>query len=294
MELSTVNSKWNALVCLIIFCAPIAGEDSAHRLEMQSKKVANGPVLDGSSQDETWGTASTLVVQMEKLGEDAGRESQAAITSVHTNEEIFLLVQWLDGTRNDSHKPWVWNKAKGAYEQGKDIEDVFSIGFPLKGRFTGNMASPVETEWDVWHWKAARTNPAGYAMDKHHIHTFRKPRGKAKSFKTRSGKLIWIARPEDKGDSPQKKQKVPGKFQGDRVPQYIPGKPTGSAADIKAKGEWKNGLWTVELARKLNTSHGDDAVLKIGGTIEMAIALFDHSEHEEHSVSKVIVLKLAQ
>lgn len=28
--------------------------------------------------------------------------------------------------------------------------------------------------------------------------------------------------------------------------------------DIAARGEWRNGLWTVELSRKLNTGHNED------------------------------------
>ena len=34
--------------------------------------------------------------------------------------------------------------------------------------------------------------------------------------------------------------------------------PTNSRADITAKGNWKNGTWTIEFGRKLNTSHADD------------------------------------
>jgi DMSO reductase family type II enzyme heme b subunit len=273
-----------------ILYLPIVAEE-AQPLTLHSRNVVEVPILDGSAQDKVWQTASSLVVPMEKLGEDLVRTSQLAVTSVHTATEVFFLVQWLDGTRDNSHKPWIWNKAKGKYEQGKEIEDMMSFGFPLKGKFTGNMTSYVETQWDVWYWKAARTAPAGYAMDKHHIHTFRKPRGKAKAIRTRTGKMLWIARPEDEGESPQKKQKAPPEFKGENVPQYIAGKPAGSAADVKAQGKWQNGLWTLELSRKLNTGHSDDAVFKAGDAIYMALAVFDHSEHEQHSVSKVIVLQ---
>jgi len=52
---------------------------------------------------------------------------------------------------------------------------------------------------------------------------------------------------------------------GNTVPYYarVPGRilsaPSGpSWNDIKAEGAWLNGVWTVELSRKLNTGHSDD------------------------------------
>jgi hypothetical protein len=52
---------------------------------------------------------------------------------------------------------------------------------------------------------------------------------------------------------------------GNQVPAFarIPGRilsaPAGpSWNDIKARGAWLNGVWTVEVAHKLNTGHADD------------------------------------
>lgn len=263
-------------------------------LEIVVAKSTETPQIDGEAGDKAWAAGKSYVIRMKKIGKDSGRVSDLVVTAIHNGSLVHLLFQWFDATRDDSHKSWVWNKEKNAYEQGGDIEDVFSIGFPIKGPFTGVMTSPVECVWDVWHWKAARTNPAGYAMDKSHVYTFKKPEGKAKSFKTRSRKLIWIARPEDEGDSPQAKQKAPETFKGEKVAQYIPGKPSGSASDLVAKGAWRNGLWTLELSRKLDTGHPDDAAFAVGKSIKAALGVFDHSEHEDHSVSKVLLLKLAE
>lgn len=261
-------------------------------LEITAAKVAEAPTLDGIPHDKVWAESKTHVIRMEKVGEGAGRESDVAMAALHTDSEVFFLFQWFDETCDEAHKPWSWNKDKNAYEAGTQEEDIFSVSFPIKGLFTGIMTSPVECTWDVWHWKAARTNPAGYAMDKYHVYTLKKPEGKAKSFETRGGKLIWIARPEDAGDSPQAEQKAPEARQGDTVPQFIAGTPSGSAADVRAKGVWRNGLWSLEMGRKLDTGHPDDAAIPIGKPIRMALAVFDHTEHEQHSVSKVLSLTL--
>ena len=53
----------------------------------------------------------------------------------------------------------------------------------------------------------------------------------------------------------------------------------GSAADNgNVKGEWKDGFWTVTLARKLDTGHPkDDKVLKVGGVYTVGLAVHDDS-----------------
>lgn len=51
------------------------------------------------------------------------------------------------------------------------------------------------------------------------------------------------------------------------IPGRILSEPSGpSWNDIKGKGTWTNGVWTVEITRKLNTGHGDDAQFEVGKT----------------------------
>lgn len=49
------------------------------------------------------------------------------------------------------------------------------------------------------------------------------------------------------------------------MPKYGFQSPTGSRADVKAKGYWNNGRWTIEFARKLNTNNMDDILLEKKG-----------------------------
>ena len=50
-------------------------------------------------------------------------------------------------------------------------------------------------------------------------------------------------------------------FMGDTVPRYRHRQPTESRADIKAKGIWQDGFWTIEFQRKLVTGNEDDVQL---------------------------------
>ncbi|MFH1736581.1 MAG: hypothetical protein ABH838_01650, partial [Actinomycetota bacterium] len=44
-------------------------------------------------------------------------------------------------------------------------------------------------------------------------------------------------------------------YNKERFPE---GKPSGSRVDLKGVGAWKDGWWTLEFSRKLNTGHDDD------------------------------------
>ncbi|MBA3567941.1 MAG: hypothetical protein H0W28_01155 [Pyrinomonadaceae bacterium] len=89
----------------------------------------------------------------------------------------------------------------------------FALGFEQTGPFTADMLSPVESVWEIWHWKAFRTNPQGYAMDKTHRYTRQKPEGRANPHKAADGAEVWIARPEDAGETVEKKQPAPTSYQ---------------------------------------------------------------------------------
>lgn len=221
--------------------------------------------------------APLVVVTRRPLPPDAGSSVEVELRSVHTVTHVYFAVTWKDATRDESHKSWTWNAQTKAYEEGADREDMLALAFEHTGPFEADMFAPVEATWDVWHWKAARTNPQGFAMDKTHRYSRTDPGGKSKRYDARDGKPVFIARPEDAGDSVEKKEPAPERRTKDRLPQYRPGKPTGSAADVRAKGLWVDGRWTLELERKLNTGHPDDTSFDPTRKYKMAIATFDRT-----------------
>ena len=242
--------------------------------------VDAGPTLDGAIDDNAWKPTIPLTVTVTRsLPPNQGTTSTVTLRCVRTDDTLFIAATWDDPTHNVAHKSWVWNEAAKAYEEGKDREDMFAVAFEHTGAFDPDMLAGIASVWDVWHWKASRTNPQGYAMDKTHHYMRSEPSGviKAKEHTARDGKPVWIARPEDGGDTVEKKQTAPSEFKGDRVAQYLPGTPTDSAADVRAKGAWNNGTWTLELSRKLNTGHKDDTQFDIRQAYSMAVSVFDET-----------------
>ena len=273
--------KWLVLTGLVFAVSALelanAGEDKLPKLV--SARVAAGPKVDGQSDDAAWTKAKALeVVAKRVMPGKEGTSTKVAIKSVYTDKEIFFLIRWEDVSKDDAgHKSWVWNKEAKKYEEGPDREDAFAVAFEFKGPFVADMLAGIEAEWDVWHWKAFRTNPQGFAMDRRHIYTLTKPDFKAKEYKAKNGKTVWIARPEDAGATVEKKQAAPNEFKGDKLPQYLPGTPTESAADVRAKGTWADGHWTLEMSRKLNTGHKDDVVFDPSRTLLLAVAPFQRT-----------------
>ena len=262
----------------------------AHPARIISVPVDKPPTLDGVGNDEVWQSAKPLEVAAKRvMPPDIGRSTRVSIQSVHTDTHIYFLASWEDSTESISHKTWIWNAKKKGYEQGPDREDMFVLAFENTGVFTADMLSGDEGVWDVWHWKAHRTNPQGYAMDKTHRYTREKPEGKAKFYTAKNGETIWIARPEDAGDTVEKQQAAPATFQGDRVPQYEPGIPSGSTADLRAKGEWADSRWTLEHGRRLDTGNADDTPFNPSRSYKMALATFDQIDAMDKA-SGVIVL----
>ncbi len=262
--------------CATAFPQPSTATQTIEQLF--SLAVEEAPAIDGKADDSAWKSAPALLLDAErKLEPNIGAKTKVSLQSVHTDSKIFFLLTWADDSESIEHKPWMWNAEKSLYEEGPQREDMCALAFAHSGNFTADMLAPEEAGWDVWHWKAARTNPQGFAMDKIHRYTRKQPEGKAKQYEARDGNPLWIARPEDSGDSVEMKKAAPATFAGEKIPQYAAGAPTGSAADVRAKGSWKDGRWTLEFARSLDTRNGDDAQFELARLYRMAAAVFDHT-----------------
>jgi Ethylbenzene dehydrogenase len=66
---------------------------------------------------------------------------------------------------------------------------------------------------------------------------------------------------------------------GDMVPDYVVSREDakGSAADVNATSDWRDGVWTVVMVRPLGSTHPDDKVLKEGGVYSVGFAVHDDS-----------------
>ncbi len=264
-----------------------AGALAAQTIRME--QLSSAPVLDGSDSD--WTGVDPVVIPLKKSGPKVTvgvRELQ--VRGGVFGDEVFFFLQWEDATRDERHKPFVWDTALKKYVKGKEREDRLAIQFAMEGDFTVDWLSGKSFEADMWHWKAARSNPLGLVHDKMTI--IGRERVK-KAFKARipSGETIYIQRPSDAGDKMYSTRRYSVK-EKDVMPKYIlTESPRGSVADIKCRGVWKDGKWRLEIRRKLDTGHDDDVVFAPGTLIRGGFAVFDHSGDDDHVISETLTFQ---
>jgi hypothetical protein len=132
--------------------------------------------------------------------------------------------------------------------------------------------SPGETI-DMWHWKGVRTSPVGQ-VDDQYIDDTKDPtknadwgrKGDAKTGggysnnvnKDKTGPAWMNKTPTAENKywvlDDQKTEFVDTFKPGDVVPGIVIGPFSGSRGDLPARAAWKNGMWTLEIKRKLVTT----------------------------------------
>jgi hypothetical protein len=185
--------------------------------------------------------------------------------------------KYLPSTRTDDMASW---------DMGKTPEEIAAI--KAEGGFL-----------DLMQWRGHRSNPIGMADDGYVLEYRNSDAGK-NPFGSNVGenhqpKLMFdkakfgksAVREEDIRTMPttliREQNAVPFDpnadwKEGDLIPEYIVSREdsTGSAADNQmAKGEWKDGVWTVVWARKLGLTNDDDKALKVGGVYTFSFATHD-------------------
>ena len=57
--------------------------------------------------------------------------------------------------------------------------------------------------------------------------------------------------------------------------RYRFAQPSGSRADVRAKGQWQDGRWTIEFARPLQTGHSDDIAFRMDRRYRFGVSRFE-------------------
>lgn len=271
-RLSLAIGIWSA-ACSIVQAAPA----------LKVLSMASPPSLNANLDE--WQAAEKTTLPLSGRGGPAEAELRAAVHG----DMFYLLAIWEDDSKNDLHKPLEWNETLQKYKKAKEKEDRFALSLAMSGEFSANKLSGAAFEADVWHWKAARSNPVGLAHDKM-WKVAREAFEDGESHASEDGSEVYLNRPSDEGGRIYKPAKHDS-YAGDRVSSYdVDGNVEGSIADIQAHGEWRDGKWYLVLARKLDTGHSDDATIPAAGEIDAAIAVFDGVDGDKHAVSEKLTI----
>lgn len=231
-------------------------------------KVDSAPTIDGVASDPVWSRADAVVTH------DPVAKIDVTIKSVYTSDRIYFLVTFPDENESRDHKTMLWVAEQERYRTGYDREDTFVFKWSMESEPVDlSVTADNAYNADIWFWKANRTDPSGYADDKMHEISAAETRD-ASIIYSRNGLPYYLSRPGDSGKAAYRIL-IHDKFVRHRMPKYRVEQPSGSRADIRAKGVWRDGSWTIEFERKLNTGHPDDVQFDPQGRY-----LFGVSRHE--------------
>ncbi len=237
-------------IFLAVSSAPVGAADGTPR-GLSAVKISDPPKIDGLANDGAWTRAKPLSTLYPLA------RATLEIRAVYTDTHVYFLAQFPDGNENRNHKTLVWIPEQELYRIGVDREDTFIVKWsmePVPHDLRVDSDTPYKA--DIWYWKSHRTDHAGYADDKMHVYsTVKMP--KARRVLSKNGTRFYLIRPGDNGEAAYHTV-IRSSHVGNRAPLFTFGQPSGSRADVRAKGKWENGKWTVEFARKLNTGHSDD------------------------------------
>jgi hypothetical protein len=251
---------------LIALSLTVDGAGADQRLV--AVKVERPPVTDGRDDDAAWARAQAVTTI------DAVADIPLTLKAVYTEGAIYFLVQYPDATENREHKTMLWDQAAERYRIGPKREDTFIFKWNLSaGSIDLRVSGHTPHRADIWYWKAYRTDHGRYADDKMHIFEITAiPR--SQKILSDTGHSFYLYRPGDEGD-PAYRAIVHDKYEGDQAARYDFSQPSGSRADIRAKGEWKEGSWTIEFARPLDTGHADDIQFRIDGSYLFGVSRYE-------------------
>lgn len=281
-----------------IALSPLAWADAPPQV-VSVGSLASAPKVDGDLSE--WGNDGWVKVPVKpalprderaKYGLDpAGERNTTGKLDVELKAgvaggKLYLAVRYADDASDTLYKDWVWRENK--YQRENQLDDMFAVRFHLSGDFDRTMLSTKEYRVDVWLWSAARSNPTGVAEDMHHLITT-KMQDSAAEYQVEGGPTIYIVKQRDEGVGPYDVVSRPRENKGDKVVSFVAATPSGSAADVAAKGVWKAGRWTIEFARALNTTRPDDVVFKPGSKLLGQIAVFNRTGSENKSVSEPLM-----
>ncbi|UCG12886.1 MAG: hypothetical protein JSU72_20870, partial [Deltaproteobacteria bacterium] len=281
--------------------------------------------------DPVWNQAKAVQIRFEGKEKFEGKKASVTTKAVHTGDSIYFLFKWKDPTLSVTKGAWKYDGEKWIHI--KSNEDRISLLFEINrinkfatkgcavvchvpegapnakdGKFGTSSAAE---KGDLWHWKAARSDPAGFADDTW-VTVISAKKGGRKGDAGSGG---------DKKNRTEDKSKpmyvlAPGKqlgkhgillaadaveitdysifMPGDVITDRMPKKYQGSRGDIKAVSRYDGLGWTVMLYRKLDTDNDDDVAFNTRKKYSFAMALFDDSGDEDSYDSEILTLKFSR
>lgn len=260
------------------------------RLRAPLVKVA--PTLDGKADDTAWKNVRPLTLSLKRKGKGT-HIPKVTVKAVHSDGTLYILAQWKDKSMDTEYRPYIWDEATKKHVVTETMDDAFAVGI-YKGSVPGEpcMQNGESQAVDIWMWRAYLSEISGLASDQS-IVTSRKRMRKSSPHLAQDGSgQIWIRNLPDRGKQGWKYVVPKPDAPHESIPSYIACEPSGSAGDVKARGSWNKGVWTVEFSRILKTNKPDDADISEESKNVVSFAAYDKADRENHSSGTFVRLEI--
>ncbi|MHA2298536.1 MAG: ethylbenzene dehydrogenase-related protein [Candidatus Hodarchaeales archaeon] len=292
----------------LAFTMAVLSAEQADTVALTAYKTTGTIVLDGSASESFWTDADDLI-----QSDIGGSGVNISIKAANNGTHVFLYATWTDDTKDDTRKGWEYNGTDwlnlGGNEDRLDFLWTNGTNTPVCGHDGG-----TGYQFDVWHWKATRSAPAGWADDKYMNDVSGSDGGRHGDAKTAGGykdnsvvkqaaaaaeittKLgnttdVSAFTNDDRPywDSDGNVIAWSGGNNGTELTNFISGYnttvPSGSRGDVLAASKHDGSAWHVEFMRALDTEHlVDDVKFETGETYTFYLAFHNNSGGGSHKI----------
>lgn len=304
---------------LSVFLAACGGSSSA--APQAKANTLTAVKTDSATLDANagyWANAPKLEVATKAAKEGNPDGPAVILQAAYDANSIVVRAEWADATESVLKNAWTWDGS--AFTKSGD-EDRIMFAWPIgnNAEFASKGCAAAchntsdnpdewwmgsdkaEVRYDNWHWKAARTNPVGYADDQW-WNTLEDPtdvessrRSDAKDsggykdnvneektgpiFMSSKGSDVQFIMGGEEVDLDTTALKT-----GAIIPGFVLAKPVGSRGDVEANGIWADGKWVVVIKRPLNTGHDDDVVFTPSKPMPFGLSIVDNGGGVNHTV----------
>lgn len=204
-------------------------------------------------------------------------------------DRLYFAIRWLDPKQDIHYKPWRWN-GKRYIKRRNNSDDMFVFRFRTGDNYSRCMLTNRPYETDIWRWSSGRSNPSGYADDMIHRYSNTPFALPAIEYEGLKG-MVYFQKHMDAGTGGWRNSPRPA-VKGERV---LPGTlfdllPSGSRADVAARGVWEKGSWHLEMSRALKTTDPGDIQFSDGISNEFQIGVFFSGFKLRKYVSRILIL----
>jgi hypothetical protein len=259
--------------------------------------------LDGDDSEAAWDIADSLA-----LSDVDGSGVDVTLKALHDDNYLYMYATWTDATESNTRNGWTYNGATWTNVGGN--EDRMNFAWSIGGADIVCGHDPAGDDstvlFDVWHWKATRTGPDGWADDKYWDGTGRHADAKtAGGYSDNSvvaqgadGAAITTALGNSSAVAAFSVDDRPfwnvtgaeitwtAGVNATPLTNFISGYktvlPTGSRGDVHTGSQYDGSAWHVEYSRALTTGNNDDITFGVGSTHTFYLSLHDNAGDMDH------------